>query len=121
MFITSRTLDKSVILSKKYKFSYINWDERNGLNCNILINASPIGMNPYQNEIPISFSSIKNMRVVIDVVNKPLHTKLINYCNKNHIKNIPGFELSINQLIKQIYIYTGEKTTYNYIRKILKV
>lgn len=97
---------------KKYKknehLEFVDWTDKENKSPNILINATPIGMND-KNEIPINLDLFPNLKCVIDVISQPKITKLKIETEKRNIKFISGLELAFKQAIKQFEIYTNNE------------
>jgi shikimate dehydrogenase len=93
-----------------------NWNDRYS-NCDILVNATSVGM--IFNETPISI--VKNAELVIDCVIG--NTELIETASRESIDFITGRDLYLNQLYHQFKVYTGiapdKQLLYNISKDIL--
>jgi len=97
----------------------INWNERNNLKTNTLVNATPIGMS-HLNYLPIKKPSLKNFNNIVDLTINS-NNKLKKVSNKLKIKYIDGYEFALNQALKQFKIYTQKKIDTKTVKKDLKV
>jgi shikimate dehydrogenase len=94
----------------------IDWKKRNNIYSNLLINATPIGMD--NNLIPINKNKIKNFKKILDlVINKNSAFKKI--VKKKNIKFYDGLEFSFYQACKQFEIYTKKKVNEKLMKKFL--
>jgi 3-dehydroquinate dehydratase / shikimate dehydrogenase len=75
--------------------------------CDILINCSPVGMNPNVDATPIPQSFFKTGMVVFDSVYNPLETRLLKEAREAGCTVIPGIELFLNQAGAQFELWTG--------------
>lgn len=119
IYISSRNNFNAKKISKKFYIKFVKWADRNEIYIDTLINCSPIGMDHVKEIFPINKNKILEVKKIIDVVNKPHNTRLIKFCIKNKINHISGKFISVNQLIRQIEIYTNLKIGFKQIEKML--
>lgn len=99
------------LFSKKEIDDYLN-------GCNILINATPIGMAPDINESPIDLSrNLSNNIFVYDVVYIPPKTKLLKKAESLHLKTSNGLGMLIRQGAAAFKIFTGINAPYETMKK----
>ncbi len=63
----------------------------------IIINATPCGMYPNTDQMPIDISSFKNLEAVCDVIYNPLCSKLVVEAKKRGIKAVGGLYMLVAQ------------------------
>ena len=85
----------------------------------VLINCSPVGMNPNINETPFMVRDLKEGMVVFDSVYNPLETRLLREAKSVGCKVIPGYELFINQAARQFELWTGQAAPVDVMREVL--
>lgn len=86
--------------------------------CNILINATPIGMAPKINESPIDLSRNSGINIfVYDVVYTPPKTKLLKKAESLHLKTSNGLGMLIRQGAAAFKIFTGIKAPFETMKK----
>ncbi|MZH42147.1 MAG: shikimate dehydrogenase [Nitrospinae bacterium] len=85
----------------------------------VLINCSPVGMNPNINETPFMARDLKEGMVVFDSVYNPLETRLLREAKSVGCKVIPGYELFINQAARQFELWTGQSAPVDVMREVL--
>ena len=88
-------------------FQLLDWDERNTRHADVLINATPVGMSPSDDQLPISKAAVQHYATFVDYVAIPIKSKLIRVAQKASKTVIPGYLLSFHQALKQFEIYTG--------------
>jgi 3-dehydroquinate dehydratase/shikimate dehydrogenase len=90
-----------------------------GSNFEILINCSPVGMQPNVDKTPFSKERLKKGMVVFDAVYNPLKTRLLREAEKIGCITIPGIDLFVNQAVDQFELWTGEKAPKDLMREIV--
>ncbi|MEK9630073.1 MAG: shikimate dehydrogenase [Nitrospinota bacterium] len=85
----------------------------------VLINCSPVGMNPNINETPFLARDFKEGMVVFDSVYNPLETRLLREAKAAGCIVIPGSELFINQAARQFEFFTGQSAPIDAMREVL--
>jgi len=118
--LSNRTSKKGKQVAKDFDIEFIQWSKRSNIDAIIIINATPIGMHPNSNLLPISQKSIIHAKLIIDIVVKPPNTKLIKVANSKKIPTIDGTEMALNQAYEQFKLYTGKKAPKDIMQKALK-
>ena len=75
----------------------------------IIINATPLGMYPKIDEIPILPELLDTHQTVFDLVYNPVQTKLLKLAKKKGAKIISGLDMFAVQGLRQIELWTGKK------------
>jgi 3-dehydroquinate dehydratase/shikimate dehydrogenase len=73
--------------------------------CDLLINATPIGMSPKDDASPVSGSI--QAEAVFDMVYNPHNTKLLRTAAEQGKTIIHGIKMLVSQAAKQFEIWTG--------------
>jgi len=71
------------------------------------VNATPVGMEPQVEEIPISPEFLDRFRLVMDVVYQPLETRLLREAKARGAATIDGLQMLIHQATAQFELWTG--------------
>lgn len=82
-----------------------------GYDC--VVNATPLGMHPLTEEMPIKEKALQGVGLVYDLVYNPDQTKLLKTAAKKGIKTINGFSMLFYQAIKAQEIWLGETIPEN--------
>jgi len=93
--------------------------ERIDNKCDILINATPIGMHPNEDESPFPKHLLKKEIIVFDIVYNPLKTKLIKEAQRAGCKVILGSEMFLEQAFEQFKLFTKMSPDEKGARRIL--
>ena len=73
----------------------------------ILINATPVGMKPQDQEIPINPELLARFRLVMDIVYRPLTTRLLREAKARGCQTVDGLQMLLHQATAQFELWTG--------------
>lgn len=92
---------------------FITYDEiKNHKEIEVVINATPVGMHPKVDDIPINLDDVPNCRGVIDIVANPIRTRLVLEASERGIKAEGGLRMLVAQAVKAAQIFreiTGDE------------
>lgn len=80
-------------------------------NIDLLVNATPLGMYPNVDNMPVDENIIKNCKAVFDAVYNPLETKLIRTAKSLNKKAVGGMSMLVWQAVVAHQIWNG--STYD--------
>ena len=83
----------------------------------ILINATPVGMRPREDEMPVDEDHLHSNLVVFDLVYNPIETKLLRKARLAGAKTINGLHMLIHQGAASFEIWTGIKAPIHVMMK----
>jgi shikimate dehydrogenase len=75
----------------------------------ILINATPVGMAPDLEGIPLAPELLGRYSLVMDIVYRPLKTRLLKEAETRGLTTIDGLQMLIHQGAAQFELWTGKK------------
>ena len=101
--VSNRTVENARALSD----SVVPWDERHSQGADLLINATPLGMTPNDEEVPILLDRLSTFTALIDVIALPPRSLLAHTAREMGIRTVPGYILSFHQSLAQFRLYTG--------------
>lgn len=78
-------------------------------NSDILINATPVGMHPNENQSLVAMEWLRPDIYVMDIIYDPVETKLLKDAKKIGAKVISGIEMLIHQGAASFEIWTGQQ------------
>jgi shikimate dehydrogenase len=78
-------------------------------NSDILINATPVGMHPNENQSLVAMEWLRPDIYVMDIIYDPVETKLLKDAKKVGAKVISGIEMLIHQGAASFEIWTGRQ------------
>ncbi|MBQ6623425.1 MAG: shikimate 5-dehydrogenase [Mogibacterium sp.] len=74
----------------------------------LLINATPVGMYPNEDEAPVDVSQFGSLGLVVDIVANPVRTRLCYEAEQHGIPSAGGLEMLVYQALAAEEIFTGE-------------
>lgn len=87
--------------------------------CDIILNATNLGMGQYENKTPVPKKYIQKHHIVFDAVYVPYDTRLLREAKEKGAKIIHGTEMLLHQGLLQFELYTGKKAPEDAMRKVL--
>ncbi len=116
--IFNRTLDQAKELAQEFDCQFSTLDSlEEVINMDIIINATPVGMNEDKSSIDKNF--LNKNQIVFDVVYTPKETRLIKDAKQIGAKVIFGYEMLLYQGVEQFKLYTGFDAPIETMRKTL--
>jgi 3-dehydroquinate dehydratase / shikimate dehydrogenase len=86
-----------------------------------MINTTPVGMHPHADKSPLEASEL-NCELVMDLIYRPLQTKLLRMAASRRIRTVSGLEMFVAQGVAQWELWTGDRAPAAAMRNaILKV
>ena len=118
--IFNKNIRQAKELAKRFACEFGNFDELTELkNFDIIVNATPLGMKPYENISPVPKETFSPNQIVMDAVYIPYKTKMLREAEKMGAKIIPGIEMFLEQGAVQFTYYTKRKAPIAAMRKAL--
>jgi len=111
--------ERSQALAKELGCEAISIRDIGGRDIDVLINCSPVGMNPNENETPCSSQHLRKGMIVFDAVYNPPETRLLKEARAAGCEVISGVELFINQAAAQFELWTGGQAPVDAMREAL--
>ena len=106
--VTDLDRDKALALARQLWVEVVAPDHLGEYPAEILINATPVGMEPKSAEIPIDPALLDRYRVVMDIVYKPLETRLLQEARSRGCQVIDGLRMLIHQGAAQFELWIGQ-------------
>ncbi len=118
--VTSRNKKRADKLAEAFDGKSVEWEARDRVNCDILINCTPVGMHPNVDETPMSKTFLKPSLLVFDTVYNPESTLLIKDARERACQVITGVEMFIRQAMLQFFLFTKRDAPHELMRDVLK-
>ena len=106
VFVANRTAEHAQSLARRAKAKYVKRADLAKLNFDVIINATPLGMNGNR-QSPLDEKEL-NTNYVFDLVYTPAETKLMKMAKAKGLHVIPGLEMFVQQGARQFEIWTGK-------------
>ncbi|MHB8653123.1 MAG: shikimate dehydrogenase [Terriglobia bacterium] len=94
-------------LARSISAQVVQWGDVEELDVDAVINATPVGMMPHADALPIDLSRLR-VRLVFDMVYHPLETRLLAEARGRGLTTISGLEMLVAQGARQFEIWTGK-------------
>lgn len=75
--------------------------------CDLLVNATPVGMTPDVDSSPIASAQLDPATTVFDTVYRPLRTRLLREAAERGCRTQDGLDMLVHQAVEQVRIWTG--------------
>jgi shikimate dehydrogenase len=106
--VTDLDMAKALALSRKLWVEVVAPTYLEQYPAEILINATPVGMEPQSGDIPIDPKLLSRFRLVMDIVYRPLETRLLREASSRGCQVIDGLQMLIHQGAAQFELWTGQ-------------
>jgi len=81
-----------------------------------LVNTTPVGMHPHEGSSPLSAQELR-CNLVMDLIYRPLETRLLKLAKKKHIATVSGVEMFLAQGFAQWEIWTNTRPPESAMRR----
>ncbi|KAJ8760717.1 hypothetical protein K2173_017791 [Erythroxylum novogranatense] len=85
----------------------------------ILANATPVGMHPNTDRIPVAEATLGDYQLVFDAVYTPRKTRLLKDADAAGAIIVSGVEMFLRQAIGQFTLFTGKEAPTAFMREIV--
>lgn len=117
VIIFNRSLDKAKALAEEFGFIPLSLSSIDDLDAQVIINATSVGMYPNDTESPLQKKVLKAGMTVMDIVYRPLKTKLLRDAEEQGCQTINGLEMLARQGAAQLQIWTGKRAEVEEIKE----
>lgn len=119
VFVMGRNDQSAKHLAKEFQVESLEWSRLNEIQGDILINATPVGMNSSTDCI-VNGNVIGKFRATMDVVVIPLETKMIATARKLGLTAIPGHTMALYQAAEQFKLYTHQTPPLDVMKRSIE-
>ncbi len=117
IFISNRSHKKGEEVASEIGGLFVS--DPKGLHVDVLINTTPLGMYPKLEETPYPEELLCEGMIVMDVVYRPLETRLLRDARKRGCLLVHGLEMLLYQGVEQFEIWTGKRVKEEIIGEAL--
>lgn len=118
--IVNRTRGKARTLAQDWDCPYESLKNVGKIKADILINTTPVGMFPQEEESPVAGADLKHFSRVVDVIYNPLKTKLLKDAEKAGCGTLSGLDMFVYQGAEQIRLWTGQEPPWALMRQVVR-
>ncbi len=115
--IYNRTVERGRNLADEFDCDFKPLDELPGINAELLINCTSIGMHPDVKHSPLSKKYLRKGMAVFDTVYNPAQTLLLKSAADKGAKTVDGLSMFVSQAGAQFKLFTGQQANTRFMRK----
>jgi shikimate dehydrogenase len=116
--ILNRTPENAQTLAERFGCDWGSWDEFDRIKPDLVVNATPLGMQP-DTRSPLRKDQLQENMTVFDLVYTPPVTPLIEAARAKGCRTICGTEMFIEQAREQFYLFFGIDVPSEKIKEIV--
>jgi shikimate dehydrogenase len=116
--ILNRTPENAKKLAERFGCRWGSWDEFDRIKPDLVVNATPLGMQP-DTRNPLRVDQLHRDMTVFDLVYTPPITPLIETARAQGCRTITGIEMFIEQAREQFYLFFGIEVPYEKVRELV--
>jgi len=118
--IYNRTVAKAAALAEEFGCGYAGLEEAGGMEAEVVINCTSIGMYPDVEVTPLAKEYIKAGMAVFDTVYNPVETRLLREAKEAGARTIDGVEMFVRQAAAQFELFTGAEADAEVMREAIR-
>lgn len=119
VILASRTPDRGRELARTLDCPWQPLRDIAGLNADILVNATSVGMAPQPDASPVPAQYLSRFAVVMDIVYAPLRTRLLREAEEAGCQVVNGLAMLLYQGVAQFELWTGSPAPVEIMRQSL--
>jgi shikimate dehydrogenase len=117
--LMNRNHERGRNLAAEMNCTFVDWQSWDRLEIELLVNATPVGMSATREQSLISTQQLKESMVVLDMVYRPLQTRLLKDAGRVGSICVSGLEMLLHQGVAQFEIWTGREAPVEVMRQAL--
>jgi shikimate dehydrogenase len=117
--VVSRSGEQGGALAKEFDSVFVPLSEIESVRGDCLVNTTPVGMYPKEDEMPVPKHVITTFKAVADVIYNPLQTMLLREAEAAGCMVASGFEMFVYQGTEQFTIWTGREAPVKEMREVV--
>jgi 3-dehydroquinate dehydratase/shikimate dehydrogenase len=106
--IFNRTAGRARALARETGARHLPWDRLRRFACDLLVNATSVGLAPDSERSPVPISWIDSPRVY-DIIYNPPETRLLREARARGLEVVGGLEMFVEQAKAQFLLFTGKE------------
>jgi len=117
--IINRTRSRGEKLAKDMGARFMPLADLNELPCHIVVNATPVGMTPDVNNLPLRPTLLEPEMIVMDIVYNPLKTRFLQEAETIGCTTIDGVAMFVHQGAVQFELWTYKQAPVEVMRRVV--
>ena len=116
--IYNRTVSRAERLAEEFGCTAAGRDELDGLDAEVIVNCTPLGMHPKVDAAPLERVP-PSAAVVFDTIYNPVETRLLRQASAAGCRCVTGLDMFVNQAAAQFEIWTGRPAPRDEMRRVV--
>jgi shikimate dehydrogenase/3-dehydroquinate dehydratase type I len=116
--LINRDKERGERLAHEWGCPFYPLSEAGSVSADCLVNTTPVGMMS-DTESPVDPSILGHFRYVVDVIYRPLTTRLLRDAGKADCTTVSGLGMFVHQGAEQIKLWTGQEPPRAYMKQII--
>jgi shikimate dehydrogenase len=117
--VVNRSDREGRALAKEFDCDFIPLSEIESAHGDCLVNTTPVGMYPKEDEMPVPKHALSSFEAVVDVIYNPLTTMLLKEAEAAGCMVASGFEMFLFQGVEQFRIWTSKEPPVELMRNLV--
>lgn len=109
IFCHNRTMQKAEELMKEFGGAALDEKALGKTKADVIVNATPVGMEPHAGESPIDKKLLRGEQTVFDLIYNPAETQLLKDAKNIGAKTINGMPMLVAQALEQVKLWSGKE------------
>jgi 3-dehydroquinate dehydratase/shikimate dehydrogenase len=118
--VASRTFERAESLAAQFNGKAIEWKNRHSVQCDLLVNCTPIGMHPHVDETPFGGRYLRRSMIIFDMVYNPEQTLLVKQAREVQASAITGVDMFVRQAAMQFTLFTEQEAPSDVMREAIR-
>ncbi len=98
----------------------VTWENRGSVECDVLINCTPVGMWPEMNDTPYPQHWLRDHMLVFDTIYNPENTLLLKEAREHSCRTVSGLEMFVRQAAAQYELFAQRPAPLEVMRDALR-
>jgi 3-dehydroquinate dehydratase/shikimate dehydrogenase len=117
--ISNRTPERALKLKEEVGCRVCDWEARNTVLCDVLVNCTSVGMHPDVDSMPVHPSVLRPGLVVFDTVYTPETTLLVREARGRGCHVLTGVDMFVRQAALQFRLFTGKEPPFELMHSVV--
>ena len=111
VIVAGRTDARAAALAAEFGATAVRWSDRAGVERDLIVQATPLGMQPEVSATPLPAAALRASDVVFELIYRPAQTQLLRDARECGAATIGGSEMFVAQALAQHRLWTGSAST----------
>ena len=117
--VVNRSVEEGRALAEEFDCLFVPLSEIESARGDCLVNTTPVGMYPKEDEMPVPRQVLGTYKAVADLIYNPLKTMLLREAEAAGCMVASGFEMFVYQGTEQFTIWTGRQAPVKEMKEVV--